>query len=249
MNRDVRTNIRIWDDYSEEYQQRHGAQLEASPMAWGTYSTPESELRVLGDVSGLDVLELGCGAAQWSVALSGLGARVVGMDASGRQLAHARRRMSELGQTVPLVQGSATDLPFPPASFDVVFCDHGAMSFTDPYLTVPEAARVLRPGGLLAFSHTSPLLYVCYDPEAGETDERLHLDYFGMGRFEDTDGSVDYQMPHGDWIRLFRANGFEIEDLIELQAPEDGRSTYDLASHDWMRRWPAEQIWKVRRSG
>src|SRR6202011_4439836 len=111
---------------------------------------------VLGEVRGKDVLELGCGAAQWSIALALLGARCVGLDNSERQLAHARRLMSEAGVTFPLVHASAEDVPLPAASFDVVFCDHGAMSFADPERTVPEAARLLRPGGLFAFNAESP---------------------------------------------------------------------------------------------
>ena len=60
-------------------------------MAWGVWQIPEAELHVLGDVDGRDILELGCGAAQWSIALAQAGARPVGLDLSDRQLEHARR--------------------------------------------------------------------------------------------------------------------------------------------------------------
>ncbi|MEA2216133.1 MAG: hypothetical protein QOK19_1694, partial [Solirubrobacteraceae bacterium] len=74
-------NRERWDEQSDEYQSRHGAQLEESGgTAWGVWQIPESELQVLGDVAGLDVLEFGCGAAQWSIALKGQGARVTGLD-------------------------------------------------------------------------------------------------------------------------------------------------------------------------
>ncbi|HTD37568.1 MAG TPA: class I SAM-dependent methyltransferase, partial [Candidatus Limnocylindrales bacterium] len=96
------------------------------------WSIPESELNVLGDVRGKDVLELGCGAAQWSIALAGLGARCVGLDNSARQLEHARRAMAAAGVDFPLVHASVENVPLPDASFDVVFCDHGAMTFADP---------------------------------------------------------------------------------------------------------------------
>ena len=130
-------NRAMWDDYSDEYQARHGEDLaESGGLAWGTARIPESELRVLGDFIGRDILEFGCGAAQWSIALARLGAHPVGLDLSRRQLEHARRLMAEAGVDFPLVHASAEAVPLPAASFDVVFCDHGAMSFADPYRTV-----------------------------------------------------------------------------------------------------------------
>jgi ubiquinone/menaquinone biosynthesis C-methylase UbiE len=158
----------MWDGYSDEYQERHGGQLaESGGDAWGTYQIPEAGLRVLGDVGGRDVLEFGCGAAQWSIALARRGARMVGLDVSRRQLDHARRLMAEAGFDFPLVEGSAEEVPLPDASFDIVFCDHGAMTFADPYRTVPEVARLLRPGGLFAFSHASPIETLAWAPDAG----------------------------------------------------------------------------------
>jgi SAM-dependent methyltransferase len=148
-------NRAAWDALSDEYEAQHGAALAATGgLAWGTSRAPESELGVLGDVDGKDVMELGCGAAQWSIALARRGARPVGLDVSGRQLEHARRLMTEAGIEFPLVHASADAVPLPDASFDIVFCDHGAMTFADPYRTVPEVARLLRPGGLFAFNHT-----------------------------------------------------------------------------------------------
>jgi SAM-dependent methyltransferase len=210
------------------------------------WQIPESELQVLGDVDGKDVLELGCGAALWSISLAKLGARPVGLDVSARQLQHARREQAAAGIEFPLVEASAEDVPLDDASFDIVFCDHGAFTFADPRALVPECARLLREGGLLAFNKVSPLYDLFYDVENDDVSDRLHNDYFSLERFEGAD-SVDFQLPYGEWIRLFRANGFEVEDLIEIQAPPDGATTYDLVSLDWARRWPAESIWKARR--
>ena len=150
-------NRAIWDGYSDEYQAKHGDQLAVSGgLAWGTTQVPEADIHVLGDVAGRDILELGCGAAQWSIGLAKLGARPVGLDLSERQLTHARRLMAEAGVEFPLIHGTAEAVPLPDASFDIVFCDHGAMTFADPYRTVPEVARLLRRGGLFAFS-TQPV--------------------------------------------------------------------------------------------
>jgi SAM-dependent methyltransferase len=203
-------------------------------------------LNVLGDVAGLDVLELGCGAAQWSISLAGLGARPVGLDLSTRQLEHARRAMADAGVEFPLIEASAEDVPLEDASFDVVFCDHGAFNFADPRRLVPEAARVLRPGGLLAFSMATPILDIFWNTEREGVDERPRNDYFELRRFEDEEG-VNFQLPYGEWIRLFRANDLAIEDLIELQPAPDATTSYDLVTLEWARRLPAEHIWKVRK--
>jgi len=240
-------NRESWNAFSDEYQERHGAQLaDSGGLAWGTSQISEAELHVLGDIAGKDILEFGCGAAQWSIALASRGARPVGLDLSERQLEHARRLMAEAGVDFPLIHASAEAVPLPDASFDIVFCDHGAMTFGDPYRTVPEAARLLRPGGLFAFNHHSPIQTICWPLDAPEVGERLALDYFGMHAIDDGE-DVSFQLPYGEWIRLFRANGFTIEDLIEPRPAADATSSYRSARElAWARRWPAECIWRLR---
>jgi SAM-dependent methyltransferase len=247
---DAAHNRAAWDKLSEEYQTRHAEFIgrKDSPR-WGMWQLPESELAVLGDVAGKDVLELGCGAAQWSILLAGLGARVVGLDNSSKQLEHARRLMDEAGVDFPLVHASAEDVPLPDASFDVVFCDHGGMTFGDPYRTVPEAARLLRPGGVFAFSHNTPFAMVAWNPETDAMDRQWHAPYFGMHRWEfGPDEPVDFNLTHGEWIRLFRDNRLQVEALIEVQPPAGAESTYrDAADTEWARSWPMEEIWKLRK--
>jgi ubiquinone/menaquinone biosynthesis C-methylase UbiE len=243
----ARKNAARWDQQSDAYEARHAAQLTTNPMAWGCWSIPESQLHVLGDVEGKDVLELGCGAARWSIALAKLGARPVGLDLSERQLEHARKNMRDAGVDFPLVHSSAEALPLTDASFDIVFCDHGAMTFCDPLRTVPEASRVLRQHGLLAFSAATHILNVCWNEPDDRVDDRLHANYFEQKRFEDAN-SVNFSLPYGEWIALYRKNGFGIEDLIELRPPENAATTYvDYAPIEWARAWPAEQIWRVRK--
>ena len=246
LSEQAQKNREFWDKHSDEYQARHASQLNQFIPGWGVWQILESELRILGEVEGKDILEFGCGAAQWSIALARRGARVVALDNSERQLENARRLRGELA--FPLVHASAEAVPLESASFDVVFCDHGAMSFADPHRTVPEAARLLRPGGLLAFSMSSPLLHVCLNKTTDQIEETLHQDYFGLHRFDNPDGSVDFQLSYGDWVRLFVANGFMIEDLIELQPKADATTTYEgYVPFAWARKWPAEHIWKLRR--
>ncbi len=240
-------NRESWNTDSDTYQSDHGPQL-AAPRGpgWGVWQIPETELRVLGDVKGLDILEFGCGGAQWSIALAKQGARPVGLDLSDKQLEHARRLMAEAGVDFPLVHASGEAVPLPDESFDVVFCDYGAMTFADPYATVAEASRLLRPGGLLAFCGATPLIEMCYPDDSDHPGDQLILDYFGMWslRYEDY---VEFMLPYGAWIRLFRSHGFMIDDLIELRpGPEATSSFRDESDREWYRRWPGEQIWKVR---
>jgi SAM-dependent methyltransferase len=241
-------NREHWDREADEYQAVHGPQLNVDDLIWGAWSIPESELGALGEVEGRDILELGCGAARWSIELARRGARPVGLDNSGRQLEHARRLMAEAEVDFPLVHASAEEIPLPDESFDIVFSDHGGLSWADPDVVVPEVARVLRPGGVLAFNVSSPLLIVCWNSDTDGVDLNLHHSYFGFRRVVEEDRAATYRLADGEWIRLLRANGFEIEALFELRPAERATTTYtDYVPYEWARNWPGEHLWKARK--
>jgi ubiquinone/menaquinone biosynthesis C-methylase UbiE len=211
------------------------------------FRIPEKELRLLGPVRGKRVLELGCGAARWSIGLARIGARPVGLDLSSRQLERARELRRAARVEVPLVRGSAERLPFRSGTFDTVFCDWGAMTFADPNRTVPEAARVLRQRGRLVFATASPFRQVTYDPRRDRQTRRLVRPYFGLHRFEfPGDAAVEFHPPYGVWIDLFRASGLRVERLLELPAARGQRSTYlPRSDSEWARSWPIESIWSL----
>ena len=244
----ARKNQMLWQTTSDSYEQRHAAALAGkNAMSWGLWRIPESELRILGEIAGKDILEFGCGAARWSIALAQTGARPVGLDFSPKQLQHARRLMAEANVDFPLIEASAENVPLPDASFDIVFCDWGAMTFCDPHFTVPEASRLLRPGGLFVFSTATPIQLLCQDLKADQLTDHLLNDYFGMSRFEWED-EVNFQLTYGDWLRLFRRTGFIVEDLIETRPSQGTSSTYRSKEEDaWAMRWPMENIWKLRK--
>jgi SAM-dependent methyltransferase len=241
-------NREFWDADADEYQAVHGDGL-ARGQVWGAWGVPEAELMVLGDVTGLDVLEYGCGAAQWSMALESAGARVVALDQSRGQLRHARRNVVGAGSSVQLICASGEAVPARDDSFDLVFCDHGAMSFCAPERSVPEIARVLRRGGRLVFSIETLLHSLCYDATDDGYGDRLRAPYFGARVLVSADGTADFHTTHGGWIRLFRANGMVVEDLVEIQPSQGASTTYeDFVQIEWARRWPAEEIWVVRQT-
>jgi SAM-dependent methyltransferase len=195
------------------------------------------------------VVELGCGTGYVGAWLKKLGAvRVVGVDPTPAQLATARRCEETFGLGLEFLEAFAEDVPLPDASFDLVVSEYGASIWADPYRWIPEAARLLRPGGELVFLRNSTLVILCSPDEEAPATQTLQRPQFGMYRLDWPEGGVEYHLGHGDWVRLLRANGFEILDLIELQAPAEAATheRYDYVSADWARQWPAEEIWRAR---
>ncbi|POM26649.1 putative methyltransferase YcgJ [Actinomadura rubteroloni] len=238
----IPANRRFWNKISRAYQHEHDPQIGATPRLWGMYAIPDAHLNALGDVKGKRVLELGCGAGQWSRSIAAEGANVVGLDLSEAQLTEAARAMGTA--RYPLVQGAAERLPFAAESFDVVFCDHGGLSWAPPHLAVPQAARVLRHGGRLVFNVASPWFEACYDEEARHVTTTLQRDYFGLHTVAEDQGAASYQLTYGGWIKVLRAAGLIIDDLIEPRPDAGTPNGYNKTDPpDWAHRWPAEMLW------
>jgi SAM-dependent methyltransferase len=247
---DARVNRSVWDGLSAAYREPNRASWTSSEPRWGLWGVPERELAVLGDVAGKDVLELGCGGAYQSAWLARRGARPVGLDNSRGQLTNARDFQREFGIGFPLVLADGVAVPLRSARFDVVFNEYGAALWVDPERWLPEAARLLRPGGLLAFLTNGAILQVCFPLDAETVGTTLARDYFEMGRdVVPSDGAVEHHRTHGDWIRLLRGHGFVVENLIEVRAPADvSPNRFGFVSPEWARHWPSEEIWKARKS-
>jgi len=244
----VQQNRVVWDALSSEYAAAgRRAWAEAEPT-WGIWHLPEAELRVLPDLAGRDVIELGCGTAYWSAWLARRGARVVGIDNSAKQLETARALQQDHGLDFPLLHGNAERVPLPDASFDLALSEYGASLWCDPYRWVPEAARLLRPGGHLIFLKNGTLLTLCVPDDDSAATDRLRRDYFGLHRLEWADtGTVEFALPIGEWLRLFHGNGFELLDLLELRAPRGAVTRYTYVTSEWAHRWPSEEIWRLQK--
>ena len=249
----IAANIAEWTEANTQYTDSQAERAWApQAVSWGVFNVAEPAIgSPLGDVAGLDVVELGCGTAYFSAQLARLGARPVGVDPTPAQLATARRMMELTGISFPLVEAPAERVPLPDASFDLVVSEFGASLWADPALWVAEAARLLRPGGRLVFLTNSFISYLCALDEGG-TSETLQRAQFGAYRIKwPGEQGIEYHLAHGDWIDLLRANGFAIERLIELRAPDDAQAHpyYDYVAPEWAWKWPHEEIWVARLSG
>jgi len=247
----VRENRRAWDRWAAEYVEAGEENWASSIERWGIWGIAEDAAQVLTEpLAGKDAIELGCGTAYVSAWLARRGARPVGIDNSPAQLRTARRLQAQHGLSFPLLLGNAESVPFPDASFDYAISEYGACLWADPYRWVPEAARLLRPGGALVFLVSSLLVLLCSpDAEDGPATERLQRPGFGVHRvtWPGHEG-VEFFLSHSSWIRVLRQSGFEVEDVIELRPPEGATTRHPFVSLDWARRWPCEEVWKVRQA-
>jgi SAM-dependent methyltransferase len=246
----VRANVDWWQGREADevrLARRHWGHDEPS---WGIFGIPERDVRLLPErLEGVDAVELGCGTGYVSAWLARRGARPVGVDPTPTQLAIARRCQDEFGPRYPLVRAAGEQVPLRDGCCDLVISEYGAAIWADPYRWLPEAARLLRPGGELVFLGNSVLLMLCVPEAASEAaTDRLLRPQAGMHRFEWADeGTVEFHLGHGDMVRLLRSCGFTVEDLVELHPPAGSTTSYPFVTAEWARRWPVEEVWRARR--
>src|SRR5579872_6871658 len=248
----VTRNREAWDQWAAEYAGPGLRAWAAAEPTWGIWQIPEARTGVLpADLAGRDTIELGCGTGYVSAWLARRGARPVGLDNSAAQLATARELQGRHDLRFPLIHANAERAPLSDATFDLAISEYGASIWCDPYAWIPQAARMLRPGGRLIFLVNSVQLMLSTPDQDDElATERLLRPFFGMHRFEwPDDKSVEFHIGHGDMIRLLRRCGLEVEDLIEVQPPEGATTQWPLASIEWARQWPTEEVWKARKAG
>jgi SAM-dependent methyltransferase len=245
---DAKRNREAWTEANAEYTDGKAEETWAKDaITWGVWGVPEEGLGTLGPVEGLDVIELGCGTAYVSAWLAKRGARPVGVDVTPAQLDTARRMQERFELRFPLIEASAEDVPLPDASFDLVVSEYGASIWCDPHRWIPEAHRLLRPGGRLWFLRNSTVSMLCApDLEEDRVGTTLLRPQRGLGRLEWPDEvGVEWQLPHGELFRLLRRTGFDVVDLVELYPPDDAEEHpyYSFVPLAWAQQWPAEEIW------
>jgi SAM-dependent methyltransferase len=205
---------------------------------------------VLPDLAGKEVVELGCGTGYFGAWLKRAGAqRVVGVDVTPAQLETARRMNEQHGLGLEFVEANAEETGLPADSFDFAFSEYGASIWCDPAKWIPEAARLLRTEGELVFLRGSTLQILC-SPDTGPVVEQLVRPQKGLYKLEwyDDDPGVEFHPPVSEMHRILRESGFELLDFRELYAPENARDHeyYDTVPSAWAKRWPDEEIWRLR---
>lgn len=251
LSADAKKNRQVWDDHHSRWFGERGARQWAADPHWGIWEVPDSELHLFpDDLAGKDLVDLGCGTAYIGAWAAARGARPVGVDNSAAQLATAHALQERFGVSFPLLHASAEQVPLPDACFDVAVSEHGAITWCDPYAWIPEAARLLRPGGELIFLRSSTLLSLCGpDGDDGAAGATLRRAQAGMYRAEHPDGTVEFQLPTGPLLRLLRQHGFVVEDLVEVYPPAGATSDFGYVDAAWATRWPSEEVWKARFTG
>lgn len=243
-------NRSAWDSYAERYQDEVHDKL-AGDLRWGPLTPSEDDLRVLGEVRGKDVIEIGSGAGQAGIELARRGARVTCTDISPAQLAHGRRHAHSLGADVRFVDGPAEDLsPFADASFDVAFSIYAYGFVEDIDRAFSEALRVLRPGGVFAFSWSSPIqMSTMLDAKVGRVDfDRSYFDRSPHTEEDEHGRVVTFHRTYGDWHKALTRAGFVVTDIIEPPVTEGAPNPWPEAFPEAkLRMLPGTTIWRAVR--
>src|SRR5437870_5407329 len=204
---------------------------------------PERELRILGEsVLGKHVLEIACGGGQSAVHLATRGACVTGIDFSKAQLEHARAFARSKKASVHFLEADVQDLSMlDDGNFDIAFSAYALGFVEDIRRTFREVGRVLRPGGLFAFSWMSPLFAITED--RGLLVKRSYFDRSPIV-FEEKDGTeIDFHRTYGDWHRALTDAGFVVTDIVEPE-PLPRESTYcDVFPVSKIQMIPGTTIW------
>ncbi|GIJ77437.1 Methyltransferase domain-containing protein [Micromonospora phaseoli] len=247
-------NRRWWDADADAYQAEHGRFLGDVDFVWCPEGLREADARLLGDVAGQRVLELGCGAASCSRWLADQGARPVAMDLSVGMLRHAAQAAARSGVRVPLVQADALALPFADQSFDTVCTAFGAVPFVEDSATLMrQVYRVLRPGGRWVFSVTHPMRWIFLD-DPGQGGLTAVHSYFDTEPYVEQDerGVASYVEQHrtlGDRIRELVSAGFRLLDLVEPEWPEGHEGIWGQWSPLRGRLFPGTAIFVADKPG
>jgi SAM-dependent methyltransferase len=251
----VVVNRSRWDADAPNWVAAGERSWAAREAFWGVWKAPETTVGLLPkDMTGMDAIELGCGTGYVSAWMARRGATVTAIDNSQRQLETARRLGNEHRLDITWIHGNAEQVPRPDGSYDFAISEYGAAIWCDPFAWIPEAHRLLRAGGVLAFLGNHPLALVCTALDGSPTSETLVRDWFTLHRIDwrhaqfDPSG-IEFTLHTGAWFRLLHSVGFDVIDYQELQAQDPGAGKPFGTTAKWAHRFPSEHVWKARKRG
>ncbi len=201
-------NEESWDHLSEFYQTHKKISLEN--VHYGPFGPGEKELRVIGDVEGLDVLELGCGGGQNSIVLAKWGAKsVTALDQSKKQLEYAKKLAKSQGVKIRFLKGNMEDLfMLDDASFDLIVSSHAMNYVEDLPRVFSEVARVLRKNGRIVTCMGHPIMHLLWEAlEEGSIDKVNNY-------FDEKRKIWDWQDEKGAKIATFEDTAYRFEEII-----------------------------------
>lgn len=247
----VLANRHYWDSIAAEWVEM-GERAWTQTPRWGIWQVDESELNLLPKtMTEMRAIELGCGTAYVAAWMARLGAEVVAIDNSEKQLETATRLAAEHGIDLELIHGNAESVPFPDGYFDFAASEYGVAIWADPYKWVPEAHRILKPGAELMFLGHHPLLMVSSERRGeGEVRRNLIHPYFTLHRadWEDEDDpTTEFNLPTAAWMRLFDRTGFDVVAYHEIQNPDPNAEDRFGVDPVWAHEYPSEQAWRLRK--
>ncbi len=235
-----------WNAWSDTFQKEGDHSIA---IAFGPGVPEGDDLGLLGDVSGMDVIELGWGGAQFGIALAQQGANVTGVDLSEEQLNYAQKLANEYNVDIDFIHNSVTDLSdVPDNAFDLAFSAFAFQWVEDLGACFSEAARILKDGGRLVFSVDHPY-YKIIDPKTHEF-KKSYFDESPRRVYSDSLDAemVIYRRNVGETVQLLKDAGFSIESIREpgYEAPEDYESDYGSFDPELMSKVPPTIIYSVR---
>lgn len=130
-----------------------------APLEAITTAPAASLVEFAGIQPGLQVLDVGCGTGVVAVSAANIGANVTGIDLSPALLERAEENAHIANVSISFREGDVEALPYPDRSFDFVVSQFGHMFAPRPEVAIGEMLRVLKPGGVIAFSTWPPELF------------------------------------------------------------------------------------------
>jgi ubiquinone/menaquinone biosynthesis C-methylase UbiE len=241
-------NAAAWDRHSAAYQA--GANLPTDVAHYGPDIGTENEYRLLGDVKGKRVLELGCGGAQCSIAFAKQGAIAIGVDFSTEQLAFARRLCDREGVKVELHEGDLADLAFVRAeSIDLVFSAYAFGYVEDLNRVFRQVHRVLKVGAPLVFSLPHPAYDMIDDdhPDAPLLVRRSYYERSPISYEHNGITFIDYHHTIGDLFTALTRASYRVDQILEPEPLASGPRSADW--REAFRYVPRTVIFRARKEG